>query len=341
MKVGDMRVNTVKSKRFLQLGLSALMMVGLSACASTSVVKMTEAAPITYKIGQGSAQYASLTLPKANQRKKRPSALPTLPHQSQPETNTGPKFSSRNVDGELYAHQRVGKRYKIAGKAYTPKHDPSYDETGIASWYGEKFHGRPTATGETYNMNDITAAHKTLPLNSMLHVENLENGRTLIVRLNDRGPFADGRIIDLSKAAAKALGTIEGGLARVRVRYIGPADPNAAQGPIATPPVYEEAPALTVEAPSAEPIPFTPPSAALPRASRDYFDVPRPSEVAPNYSPIAPAAPVATPDTGLPEDGGQVTLTIKGPIHIAKYDGEKQKPEFIMAVNRRDYKTSK
>jgi rare lipoprotein A len=332
-----MTVNFVKSKRVIQLGLSAIMMVGLSACASTSVVKMTESAPITYKIGQGSAQYASLTLPKSTQHTKRPSALPVVPRQSAPQVNTGPKFDPLDVDKELYAHQRVGKRYTIAGKSYTPKHKPNYDETGIASWYGEKFHGRPTATGETYNMHDITAAHKTLPLNSMLHVENLENGRTLVVRLNDRGPFADGRIIDLSKAAAKALGTLEGGLARVRVRYIGPADPNAPKGPIATPPVYQEAPAQIVEAPA---IPYVQPETALPSVPQDFFDVPRAAQSEPNYNPIAPSAPTPAPGLDLPEDGGQVTLTIKGPIHIAKYDGEADKPEMIMAVNRRTYKTT-
>lgn len=334
-----MTMNFVKSRRAVQLSLSALLMVGLSACASTSVVKMTEAAPITYKIGQGSAQYASLTLPKATQRSKRPSALPVVPRQSSPQVNMGPKFNPRDVDKELYAHQGVGKRYTIAGKSYTPKHKPSYDQTGIASWYGEKFHGRPTATGETYNMNDITAAHKTLPLNSMLHVENLENGRTIVVRLNDRGPFADGRIIDLSKAAAKALGTLEGGLARVRVRYIGPADPNAAKGPIATPPVYREAPALTVEAPAANAIPYVAPQAALPDVPQDYFEVPQRQAAEPNYNPVVPMAPTPAPGMDIPEDGGQVTLTIKGPIHIAKHDSQSKKARLIMAVNKKTYQT--
>jgi len=134
------------------------------------------------------------------------------------------KFNPANIDRTLYNHQRVGKRYKIMGKYYTPKHEPYYDVVGIASWYGDKFHGKPTATGEIYNQYDLTVAHKTLPLNSMLYVTNLENGKSLMLRLNDRGPFIGNRIIDLSSAAAKALGTAEKGLAKVRVQYAGPAN---------------------------------------------------------------------------------------------------------------------
>jgi len=219
MKVDKMKRVAKNSNRIVPLGLSLAMIVGLSACASTNVVKMTEAAPITYKLGQGGAKYASLSLPKSSRpslpstrpqaRPQRlaepePYALPTapIPHSPSVTVPSGPQFNPGDVDTRLYAHQKVGQRYTIKGKSYTPKHDPSYDNVGIASWYGKKFHGRKTATGEIYNMNDMTAAHKTLPLNSMVHVENLENGRTLIVRVNDRGPFAEGRIIDLSKASA-------------------------------------------------------------------------------------------------------------------------------------------
>lgn len=132
------------------------------------------------------------------------------------------KFKQKNVDKTLQPHQKVGPKYKIKGKTYKPKHEPKYDETGIASWYGPGFHGKPTATGETFNMHALTAAHPTLPLNSLLHVTNLENGKQIIVRLNDRGPFAKKRIIDLSKASAEKLGIT--GLAKVRVRYAGPAE---------------------------------------------------------------------------------------------------------------------
>lgn len=112
--------------------------------------------------------------------------------------------------------------YQVAGKWYTPKVDPDYDEKGIASWYGDQFHNRNTANGEVFDMDLITAAHKTLPLPSIVEVTDLDTGRKIRVRVNDRGPFVDGRIIDLSKGAAKKLGTYQKGVARVRVRYIGP-----------------------------------------------------------------------------------------------------------------------
>ncbi|WP_417518023.1 septal ring lytic transglycosylase RlpA family protein [Minwuia sp.] len=108
--------------------------------------------------------------------------------------------------------------YTIRGVRYFPKDDPSYDETGLASWYGEPFHGRATATGEIFDMNRVSAAHKTLPLPATVEVTNLENGRVLTIRVNDRGPFVKGRIIDLSRRAAQLLGFEKQGVARVRVR---------------------------------------------------------------------------------------------------------------------------
>jgi peptidoglycan lytic transglycosylase len=120
-------------------------------------------------------------------------------------------------------HHKVGKPYKVKGKWYRPAHDPDYNKVGTASWYGRDFHGRATANGERYNMNAMTAAHTTLPLPSMVEVTNLENRRKVVVRVNDRGPFASNRIIDMSRAAARKLGFEKKGLAKVRVRYIGPA----------------------------------------------------------------------------------------------------------------------
>jgi rare lipoprotein A len=111
--------------------------------------------------------------------------------------------------------------YQIRGRWYHPREDPDYQEVGMASWYGDRFHGRPTATGETFDMNALTAAHKTLPLPGLVEVTNLETGRTVILRVNDRGPFVDGRIIDLSRGAARELGLLERGVGRVRVRYLG------------------------------------------------------------------------------------------------------------------------
>lgn len=118
---------------------------------------------------------------------------------------------------------KLGRPYVIAGVRYTPRHEPDYDQTGIASWYGRDFHGRLTANGEVFDMDAVSAAHPTLPLPSIVRVTNLENGQTLVVRVNDRGPFKPGRIIDLSRRAAHAIGILKQGVARVRVQYLGPA----------------------------------------------------------------------------------------------------------------------
>jgi rare lipoprotein A len=111
--------------------------------------------------------------------------------------------------------------YQIRGRWYRPEEQPSYDETGLASWYGDPFHGRPTATGERFDMHELTAAHKTLPLPGLVEVTNLANGRRVVLRVNDRGPFVDGRIIDLSRGAAEALDMLGRGVGEVRVRYLG------------------------------------------------------------------------------------------------------------------------
>lgn len=111
--------------------------------------------------------------------------------------------------------------YQIRGRWYHPKEQPNYDEVGQASWYGGYHHGRPTSTGERFDMNALTAAHKTLPLPSLVEVTNRANGRRVILRVNDRGPFVDGRIIDLSRGAAEELGLLQQGVGEVRVRYVG------------------------------------------------------------------------------------------------------------------------
>lgn len=112
---------------------------------------------------------------------------------------------------------KVGRPYKIAGSWYYPAEDYGYVEEGMASWYGPNFHGKRTANGEIYNMNDMTAAHRTLPLPSIVRVTNLENGRVVRLRINDRGPFKNNRIIDVSRRAAEELGFLEAGITRVRV----------------------------------------------------------------------------------------------------------------------------
>lgn len=115
---------------------------------------------------------------------------------------------------------KIGKPYQIAGVWYYPQEDYKYDESGIASWYGAKFHGRRTANGEVYDMNALTVAHRTLPMPSFVRVTNLENGRSLILRVNDRGPFARGRIIDISRRGSQLLNFQRQGTARVRVQVL-------------------------------------------------------------------------------------------------------------------------
>jgi rare lipoprotein A len=115
---------------------------------------------------------------------------------------------------------KIGRPYQIAGQWYKPQVDWTYDQTGIASWYGLPFHGKVTANGEVYNKFSMTAAHKTLQLPSIVRVTNLENNKSIIVRINDRGPFVGNRIIDLSYAAAKTLDMDIKGTARVRVQVL-------------------------------------------------------------------------------------------------------------------------
>ncbi len=117
-------------------------------------------------------------------------------------------------------YYKVGQPYVISGVRYVPRVDYDYDETGIASWYGPGFHGRLTANGEIYDQYALTAAHPTLPMPSMVRVTNLENGKVLDLRINDRGPFKPGRIIDVSKRGAELLGFLGQGIAKVRVQVL-------------------------------------------------------------------------------------------------------------------------
>ena len=122
---------------------------------------------------------------------------------------------------------KISRPYTVQGKTYYPHQDiQPYQEIGIASWYGKKFHGRPTATGEIYNMYQESAAHKLLPLHTKVRVTNLENGKEIIVRINDRGPFVKNRIIDMSYAAARKLEMLEKGTAKVRVETLEHWDKN-------------------------------------------------------------------------------------------------------------------
>lgn len=129
---------------------------------------------------------------------------------------------------------KVGNPYVVNGVTYEPRENPVYNESGIASWYGNPFHGQRTANGDIYDMNAMTAAHQTLPMPSYVRVTNLENGRSVILTVNDRGPFVQGRIIDVSNKAAQLLGFVEKGTALTRVEAVSAPTENliAARGAV-------------------------------------------------------------------------------------------------------------
>jgi len=152
---------------------------------------------------------------------------------------------------------KLGAPYQINGLWYYPEYDPNYEAVGIASWYGRQFHGRPTANGEIFDMRQISAAHPTLPMPSLVEVTNLENGRSMQLRVNDRGPFHDNRLIDLSQAAARELGFEDRGLARVRVRFVALLPANGSPpvaGTTTRPTTVAAAAPLANRAPRADPV---------------------------------------------------------------------------------------
>ncbi len=118
------------------------------------------------------------------------------------------------------ASKGTGRPYTVNGLTYVPRAQPGYDRVGVASWYGPRHHGRRTASGEVFDMNAATAAHPTLPFGTRVRVTNLETGRSVVLRINDRGPFVRRRIIDVSRRAAQALGFLRQGTARVRVQAV-------------------------------------------------------------------------------------------------------------------------
>ncbi|MGE5146979.1 MAG: septal ring lytic transglycosylase RlpA family protein [Candidatus Eiseniibacteriota bacterium] len=180
---------------------------------------------------------------------------------------------------------KIGNPYQVNGVWYYPSEDFNYDETGIASWYGPGFHGGTTANGEPYDMNAETAAHKTLPMPSLVEVTNLENGRRIQVRINDRGPFVPGRIIDLSRKSAEDLGMQRAGTARVRVRILS-----------------EQSLAMKMEALGQSPVQVASASPSTPVARADLAPPPAPVAMAAEPSgtsssvgaPVHPGAPPAS-----------------------------------------------
>ncbi len=188
--------------------------------------------------------------------------------------------------GKLASHgtYKVGNPYQINGVWYYPAEDYAYDETGIASWYGPGFHKERTANGEIFNQEQVTAAHKTLPMPSLVRVTNLVNGRALVVRVNDRGPFVGGRIIDLSHRSAQLLGFDRTGTAKVRVQILA-----------------DESRAVAAAARAGTPLEVSdmgPPPAVAPLGTVQVVGLPPPQ-------PTVSRPPVAAPSTvpGTTEEG--------------------------------------
>ena len=241
----------------------------------------------------------------------------------------------------------VGKPYSVNGRTYYPAENTHYRAEGLASWYGEDFHGRRTANGEIYDMESISAAHATLPMPSYVRVTNLQNGRSMIVRVNDRGPYHPNRIIDLSSRAAEVLGLHQQGTTRVRVEFVGTAPlegsddrqlmatlrkgepaptPNgprfASRGLLADLPLFRKeqatrsAPASREEITEEETASEPPPVLSAPPAPPARTLAARPVAAEVSASPLLPPAPAAQPPVTayapLRADGTQALATGRG-----------------------------
>ncbi|MCJ2138530.1 septal ring lytic transglycosylase RlpA family protein [Methylobacterium sp. E-066] len=234
----------------------------------------------------------------------------------------------------------TGKPYVVAGQTYVPKEDPrGYVREGLASWYGSAFHGRMTANGEVFDRHSIAAAHPTLPLPSYARVTNLDNGSSMIVRVNDRGPYHAGRVMDVSEEAAEALGFHRRGTARVRVEYAGRASVAGSDdrkllaslrtdgqpagrstvmmadlGPASTP--SEEPERYARSAP--EPLAFKP---APERAQPDEAPAPRPERAAPVRAPIMMASAAMRVPAAVQPTAPKVRDFRPAPLQVAEQKG--------------------
>ena len=185
---------------------------------------------------------------------------------------------------------KIGKPYNVRGIWYYPQVDYDYRETGIASWYGPGFHGKRTANGEVYDQMELTAAHRTLPMPSMVRVTNLENGRSLVVRINDRGPFSNGRIIDLSYRAAQLLDVVGAGTAKVAVENLGQQSRQLAaiaQGREAARNAPEAVPMVSVDSAPLEPVGGPSQAAQVPQPP--IGDQTASDPIRPKRGPVRPA----------------------------------------------------
>lgn len=222
---------------------------------------------------------------------EQPEPLPVNDEQDEqtpPPAPVAPAAQSEEGAAPWLERERVGPPYEAGGQWYVPTPEPGYAQTGTASWYGPQFHGQRTASGETFDQDALTAAHPTLPLQSLVQVTNLDNGREVIVRINDRGPFVGGRLIDMSRGAAEVLGFEGQGHARVHVRYLGPAPRRVnADGSEAPSAPLPPAPAASTDAEEEGPASLLPPAPADGGVSLAGGPV--------EERPYAPPAPSYTP----------------------------------------------
>jgi rare lipoprotein A len=216
---------------------------------------------------------------------------------------------------------RVGKPYVIGGQTYVPEENRSYTAEGLASWYGDDFHGRRTANGELFDMDGLSAAHPTLPMPSYVRVTNLSNRKSVIVRVNDRGPYHSNRLIDVSRKTAHLLGFRSNGVARVRVEYVGQASLDGSDDRLLEATLREGEPApvpSAVRLAAAKPFPFI----AATRTAAVHGDVPvpgsRPYTLGEQY-PVSPE-PDAQPPARPAQQTAQISPAVSRqpqPVHSA------------------------
>jgi len=223
--------------------------------------------------------------------------------------NSSPRVSRAANPPRGGGRYLVGKPYTVRGQVYTPKEDPSYVAQGTASWYGADFHGRLTANGEIFSANAISGAHPTLPLPSYVRVTNLDNGRSLVVRVNDRGPYLPGRLMDVSARAADLLGFMNRGSANIQVNYVGPAplqgdDTRMLLASLNTPTVQEQQEQTRL-------------------AMVEPRQMQAPQQVRP-VTQIAQAAPMPAPQQMAPQGGAvQVVTSFGGHREVETYQPSK------------------
>ena len=201
---------SASSRDYFFIARTALLAGGCAVVAACSINSLTSSHQDDSRINPQASVSPSLTRPLLGAR--------TVSLEPPVEAVTAEPRPERVV-----GRYQVGQPYRIAGKWYEPRENPNYDEAGMASWYGSTFDGKLTANGEIFDRAELTAAHPTLPLPSYVRVSNLENNRSVIVRVNDRGPYAHNRLIDVSEQTAELLGFRRHGLTHVRVQFISQA----------------------------------------------------------------------------------------------------------------------